>query len=162
MPKLQLLKFLPDKPLGLIANHLGKKWTLGGNVLRRETTDCQSIGYDYTPEGAIADIYIKYGADHAEKHNAKWKGCEFTWINSYLSPVAVDIRVLPPPVVDWIDSHHGDNTSAQLVAILEAVREANKERNWHQWSNEHIADLIRIYFGLTGNMFESASLLKGK
>lgn len=160
MSQLQLLKFLPDKPLGLIANHLGEKWTLGGNVLRCKTTDCQSIGYDYTPEGAIVDIYVRHGGDHSRQHSAKWNGCDFSWISRYHSPVSVSIRVLPPPVVEWIDSYHGDNTAAQLVAILEAVRD--KERNWHQWSNEHIADLIRIYFGLTGNMFESASLLKGK
>lgn len=160
MAKLQLLKFLPDKPLGLIAENIGKRWTLSGNVLRRDTTDCQSIGYDYTPEGAIADIYIKHGGLHREECNAQWKGTNFCWINKVLTPTEVSIRVLPPPVVDWIDSHHGDRTAEQLVAILEAVREANKKRNWHEWTNEHIADLIKIYFGLSGSMFEAAQACK--
>ena len=151
------LKFLPDKPLGLIVLRLSKCFGTSGNVLRRESDDPQCIGCDYTPEGAIADAYIKHGGFLLEDTNAHWDGYKFVWKGGSVSE-----RCIPQPVAEWIDYHHGENTAAQLVAILEAVRQANKNRSWHQWSNEHIADLIKIYFGLSGSMFETAKELACK
>lgn len=154
---LQLLKFLPDKPLGLITARLSKCWAASGNILRCESKDSQCIGCDYTPEGAIADAYIRHGGFLLEETNAHWDGYKFVWKGGVVSE-----RRIPQPVAEWIDFYHGENTTKQLEAILIAVRDANKQRTWHQWSNEHIADLIKIYFGLSGSIFETAQELACK
>lgn len=134
-------------PLELIVNNLHRYWNCTG-ALRMESSDCQTVGHDYCAEGAIADIFIKHAPDEAAAVKAHWDfGNAFVWEEDGVEKK--ETMFMPVPVMRWIDSWHGVGTADKLRLALAHLNDKT------DWSNEQIAELIKIHFGL-GDTFAEA------
>jgi hypothetical protein len=136
---MELLRNIPDNPLYLLAESLPKYSVVEKRCLRVGTSDVQSIGYEYTYEGAICDIFIKNNP-----HKARWDGCIFV----YGDNIKCNNRTIPQPVADWLDAAHGEYTTRKLQKILDLVRESNERKSWQRWYGQQVAELICNCFNL--------------
>jgi len=136
---MELLKNIPDNPLYLIAETLAKYTIVEKRCLRVSSFDCQTIGYDYTYEGAICDIFIR---NNPEK--GKWDGCIFVYGNN----IKCNNRTIPQPVADWLDEHHGEFATRKLQKILDLVRASNEKKCWQKWHGQQVSELICNCFNL--------------
>jgi hypothetical protein len=141
--EMEFCKFLPDAPLYLIAEALGK-YSIHDDkrCLRVNSSDIQCVGYDYTIEGVICDVFIK-----EKPHKAQWDGGIFVY--AILAGIAkCNNRTIPAPVAQWLDESHGEYTTRKLQKILDLVRESNEKKRWQKWNGQQIAELICNCFGL--------------
>lgn len=136
---MELCKFIPDAPLYLLVEAFGR-YSISDNkrCLRLDSCDAQCVGYDYTYEGVICDVFIK-----EKPHKAKWDGGIFVYGNSKCNN-----RTIPAPVAEWLDQAHGEYTTRKLQKVLDLVRESNEKKRWQKWHGQQVAELICNCFDL--------------
>lgn len=143
MPTMELLSNVPDKPLYLLVEAFSKYSVVEKRCLRVHHSDAQCVGYEYTYEGVICDVFIKNNP-----HKARWDGCIFV----YGDNIKCNNRTIPQPVADWLDDAHGEYTTRKLQKILDLVRESNEKKMWQKWHGQQVAELVCNCFNLQSGL----------